>query len=200
MDMLTDQLDSVADELIALLVSLVEFALVLIVAGAIAKLARRLGLRWSDRRKLDPRGRLLIMNGLTIGVYLVAFTALLVLWGMTWNGLVAAFGVGTIIAVLGFQSILQSIVGGIFIVFERPFSVGDRIAVTTQGVEGVVEEIRLRTTVIRTSDGERMLTPNSIIFNNSVINRSTGGGDIRPGDQAEFGVEPRGKTTTASDL
>src|SRR5215203_7784 len=50
------------------------------------------------------------------------------------------------IVTLGLQGVLQSLVAGIFILFERPFNVGDHVSFSVHDVEGTVEEISLRTT------------------------------------------------------
>ncbi|MER3439715.1 MAG: hypothetical protein C4346_20160, partial [Chloroflexota bacterium] len=55
---------------------------------------------------------------------------------------------------------------------ERPYAVGDRIAFVGQNIEGQVEDITFRSTVLRTDNGDRVITPNALIFTTSVINRS----------------------------
>jgi hypothetical protein len=96
----------------------------------------------------------------------------LTLWGVTWTTLLTAIGVSTLVVALGLQGVLQSLVAGIFILFERPYNVGDHVAFSGQDVEGTVEEIALRSTVIRAEDGTRVVAPNSFIFSQAVLNRS----------------------------
>src|SRR5690606_8870045 len=63
----------------------------------------------------------------------------------------------------------SNIIGGIFIVIFRPFRVDDRIALGN-GLTGVVEDINLRHTVIRNFQNQRIIMPNSVIGNETIIN------------------------------
>ena len=60
----------------------------------------------------------------------------------------------------------------IFILFERPYNVGDKITYSGEDVEGTVEEIALRTTVIRADDGTRVVAPNSFVLTKAIANHS----------------------------
>ena len=95
---------------------------------------------------------------------------MLAIWGMTWNNLITALSIGTIAIAFGFQDFLRSIVGGILILTEQPFLTGDRIKV--RDVEGDVEKIDLRTTVIRSANGDRIAVPNALMFSDPIVNLS----------------------------
>lgn len=82
------------------------------------------------------------------------------------NPLPATAGATILAAVLGFgaQSFLRDIIAGFSIIFEGQYSVGDFIKITPpQGVEGVVEEVGLRMTKIRSLSGEVHYVPNGMI-------------------------------------
>lgn len=70
-----------------------------------------------------------------------------------------------LVAVLGFaaQEALGNIVSGIFISFSKPFNIGDRVVISEKDVTGIVEDITIRHTVVRTSGNTRVLIPNSIM-------------------------------------
>ncbi|RED97035.1 mechanosensitive ion channel family protein [Marinoscillum furvescens] len=70
------------------------------------------------------------------------------------------------------QDILKNIFGGIMILFDRPFQVGDKIEVGSH--YGEVTEIGLRSTRIITPDDSLVSIPNSVIMNGSVSNSNTG--------------------------
>lgn len=70
------------------------------------------------------------------------------------------------------QDILKNIFGGIMILFDRPFQVGDKIEVGSH--YGEVTEIGLRSTRIVTPDDSLVSLPNSVIMNGSVSNSNTG--------------------------
>jgi small-conductance mechanosensitive channel len=81
-------------------------------------------------------------------------------------------GAGILVAAVGFaaQQSFANIVSGIFIVFFKPFRVGDMIRVQT--FHGIVEDITLQHTVILNFENKRVIIPNSIIGNESIINDS----------------------------
>ncbi|SNS53172.1 Mechanosensitive ion channel [Ekhidna lutea] len=70
------------------------------------------------------------------------------------------------------QDILKNIFGGVMILFDRPFMVGDKIDVG--GYYGEVVEIGLRSTRVVTPDDNLVSIPNSEIMNNSVSNANAG--------------------------
>lgn len=83
-------------------------------------------------------------------------------------------GAGVLAAIVGFasQSAFSNIISGIFLVIFKPFSVGDRVKVG-QSYSGDVEDITLRHTVIKDFENRRVIMPNSVISNETIINSST---------------------------
>jgi small conductance mechanosensitive channel len=81
-------------------------------------------------------------------------------------------GAGIIGLALGFafQDLTANFISGIFITIRRPFEVGHQIE--TNGFSGNVEEIQLRSTLIRTLDGLHVIIPNKEIFQKPIINHS----------------------------
>lgn len=82
-------------------------------------------------------------------------------------------GAGILAVIIGFasQHAFSNIVSGIFITIFKPFRVGDRI---TLGVDlrGIVEDINLRHTIIRTFENKRVIIPNSVISDERIENAS----------------------------
>lgn len=81
-------------------------------------------------------------------------------------------GAGILVAAVGFaaQQSFANIISGIFIVFFKPFRVGDMIRVQTH--HGIVEDITLQHTIIVNFENKRIIIPNSIIGNEYIINDS----------------------------
>jgi small conductance mechanosensitive channel len=110
--------------------------------------------------------------------------ALGVMWafyavGNDLSPLAALIGVVGLALSLSLQSVLQNLVAGIYLLVERPFAIGDTIAVVgPNGAnhEGRVEDIQMRTTHMRSRDNELILMPNAAIFNGVVTNRTAVGG------------------------
>jgi small-conductance mechanosensitive channel len=95
------------------------------------------------------------------------------LWGVEVLGvsptaLVAGFGVLGLAASLALQDILKSFCAGVYLLFERPFLIGDEIKV--KEFQGRVVDIGIRTTVLHTEDGREVLVPNSVVLADIVVN------------------------------
>src|SRR5262249_48443837 len=77
----------------------------------------------------------------------------------------------------GLQYIASDLVSGFILLFERPMRIGDRIKVGD--VEGRVESISLRTTIISTNDNLAVIVPNSELVRNRFVNYSYGSPEVR---------------------
>jgi len=77
----------------------------------------------------------------------------------------------------GLQYIASDLVSGFILLFERPMRIGDRIKVGD--VEGRVESISLRTTIISTNDNLTVIVPNSELVRNRFVNYSYGSPEVR---------------------
>ena len=84
-------------------------------------------------------------------------------------------GAGIIGLALGFafQDLTANFISGVFIIFRKPFDVGNII--DTNGFTGIVEEIQLRSTTIRTAQGLHIMLPNKEIFQKPITNYSLSG-------------------------
>jgi small conductance mechanosensitive channel len=83
-------------------------------------------------------------------------------FGISITPFIAALGAFTLGAGLAIQGIVSNYGAGFSIIFSRPFVVGNTL--TVQHVSGVVEEIRLAYTVLKTEDNERITIPNKEII------------------------------------
>jgi small-conductance mechanosensitive channel len=80
-------------------------------------------------------------------------------------------GAGILAAIVGFasQQAFSNIISGIFLVIFKPFSVGDRVRIGTL-YTGDVEDITLRHVVIKDFENRRIVIPNSVISNETIVN------------------------------
>ncbi len=81
-------------------------------------------------------------------------------------------GAGILVAILGLatQRAFSNIISGVFIVSFKPFRVGDMIDVA--GHRGIVEDITLRHTVIVSFENRRVIIPNALISDETIVNSS----------------------------
>lgn len=86
--------------------------------------------------------------------------------GLRLGDIIATLGLGSVAVGFAFQDIFKNFLAGILILIEEPFRIHDQIIVESH--EGTVESINIRTTQIKTYEGERILLPNSIVFTSAV--------------------------------
>jgi small conductance mechanosensitive channel len=97
--------------------------------------------------------------------------------GLVTAGINAAFiltfgGLASLAIGLAFQDVLRNVLAGIWLLLERPFRIGDLIALVGVDIGGVVQTITLRTTALRTADGRLAVIPNLTVFSGVVVNSS----------------------------
>lgn len=121
-----------------------------------------------ERNQLDVTLTKFIVNtvkfGLIIGVTIIAVGKL----GITLTPFIAGIGAASLGAGLALQGTLSNYGAGLSIIIGRPFIVGNTISV--EGVNGVVEEIRLAYTILSTEDGEQITIPNKHIIGEVLVN------------------------------
>lgn len=82
--------------------------------------------------------------------------------------LLAAAGITGIILGFSAQTVVSNFISGIFMYFDRPLKIGDPVEVA--GYSGVVHDIRILSTRIRTWDGTLVRIPNEKLFNSEIVN------------------------------
>lgn len=105
-------------------------------------------------------------------ILVIAFAVVMVIseLGYNINGLITGLGVGGLAVSLAAQDAISNLISGFIIVFEKPFIVGDMIQ--TSAVQGVVEEVTMRSTKIRTLEDSVVTIPNSTLADDAIINIS----------------------------
>lgn len=93
-------------------------------------------------------------------------------FGLSLKGLLTFGGVGGLVVGLAAKDLLSNFFGGLMIYFDRPFKVGDWIRSPDRQIEGTVERIGWRMTIIRTFDKRPLYVPNSVFSNIVVENPS----------------------------
>ncbi|MBI3734564.1 MAG: mechanosensitive ion channel family protein, partial [Chloroflexi bacterium] len=124
---------------------------------------------------VDRQRRVVTLVGVARSTGLVAIVVaaslmLLAKLGFNITPLIAGAGVIGLAIGLGAQTLIRDLIGGLFIVFEDQYHVGD--AVKVGGVSGSVERITLRVTYLRDLDGTLHIVPNGEM--RVVSNRTTG--------------------------
>jgi len=88
--------------------------------------------------------------------------------GFDVAALIAGLGIGGLALALAAQDSVKNIFGGIMIYMDKPFKIGDRVIMN--GFDGIVEEVGIRSTRIRTLEGRLVTIPNAQFNDNAVEN------------------------------
>ncbi len=127
----------------------------------------------SRKLKVDPTGYRLLRHLAVVSIYIFGLIIIVSSVPQLRTISVALFagaGFAGIIIGLAAQSTLANIISGISLAMFQPFRVGD--IVTIQGEYGTISDLTLRHTVVTTWDNRRLIIPNSIISDESIINWS----------------------------
>jgi len=109
------------------------------------------------------------LKGLKILVVVLGAVAILELWGIRVGPVIAGLGLFGVAVALGAQDLFKNLISGIMILMEKRFTVGDVILVSGE-VEGVVEQIGFRSTLVRRFDSTPVMVPNYKFAEQSVTN------------------------------
>ena len=158
-------LESFADNLNRSLITIQIFWLIYKLIDPLSFLAHRLG---------DVLTNDLIDWGVRILkflIFVIGAAAVLELWGIKVGPILAGLGLLSVAVALGAQDLFKNLISGILILIEKRFQNGDWIKVENI-VEGVVEKIGFRSTLIRRFDSSPVMVPNFNFAENAVTNFS----------------------------
>ncbi len=109
---------------------------------------------------------------LRISVLITAFLVILQTMGVNISAILAFGGIGGIAVGFAAKDLLANFFGGMMIYLDRPFDIGDWVRSPDKQIEGTVEKIGWRLTIIRTFDKRPLYVPNSVFASIAVENPS----------------------------
>lgn len=149
----------------ALLILLGAFVLIRVLLGALELMARRVPRARFFFRSLAPLGRFLVWLG-------AAVLILLAVVAPTRETLLAVLAATGIAIGFGAQDFVKNVIGGLSILIDRPFQLGDRVRIGD--AYGEIDHIGLRHTKLTTTDDTRVVIPNSEVMSGLVWNANSG--------------------------
>lgn len=143
---------------------------IFIVGRWIAKLIRRIVRRVMDKAEVEP-----IIIGFVSSMAYIALLAFVVIaalgqLGIQTTSFIAILGAAGLAIGLALQGSLANFAAGFLMIIFRPFKVGDFIE--GAGVAGVVQEIQIFTTTLKTPDNKTIIIPNAKLSGDNIINYS----------------------------
>ena len=169
-----------------------EIALLVLGAILLARLVRWLSARITDRidasatetdelvRSEAAKHRHALTQVVTWTVLVLIYTATAILvvqrFGVPVTGFVAPATVAGVALGFGAQRVVQDLLAGIFVIAERQYGFGDLVRISVIGVAmpvlGIVEDVSLRITTVRSANGEVIITPNGQIVQVTNLSRN----------------------------
>ncbi len=140
---------------------------------------------WGVHRAVEPLSFLLsklervftnelvdwMVKAIKVAIFLVGVATVLQVWGIQVGPIIAGAGLFGVAVALGAQDLFKNLIGGILILAEKRFRKGHWIRV--EGViDGTVERIGFRSTMIRRFDKAPVMVPNAQLADTAVINFS----------------------------
>lgn len=154
-----------------------KIAIIIIIGNGFANLMnpdsrifRAINHKINPKNKVNNSGLNFICKLLKVIIYTIVIFIIINEMGYDLSGIIAGLGLGSVVIALGMQDVAKNLFGGVAILTDRPFNVGDYIS--TAQAEGTVEDITFRSTKIRTVQDSVITMPNSILSNEAVTNFS----------------------------
>ena len=156
---LRDLLSSAVKVIPALLMALV----IIMLTRYVAQFSRRVTEQLSKKTVQSRSLQLLLSKVAYVTTWIVGILIACVISfpGLRLGDLIAALGLSSVAIGFAFQDIFKNFLSGILILIQEPFRINDQIIVGDY--EGTIERIDIRTTKIRTYNGERILMPKTPI-------------------------------------
>ena len=158
----------ITENLLELCVKFAVTLLIIVVGFLLTKLFMKLLRRGKLFNKLDPSVRGFLDSALNILLKLIVVVAAITYAGVPMASVIALIGSMGVAIGLALQGGLSNVAGGVLILVNRPFKVGDFIKVGE--FEGVVQEISLFYTTVRSYDGKKIVIPNGTVTSSVVVN------------------------------
>ncbi|MDY7002987.1 MAG: mechanosensitive ion channel family protein [Cyanobacteriota bacterium] len=192
-DGLKDVLESTIKIIPAILIALIIIFLTRYGAKLLRNFAQQVGKRATASKSLQ----ILITKTTYVGAWVIGviIACVIAFPGLKLGDIIATLGLGSVAVGFAFQDIFKNFLAGILLLLQQPFRIGDQIIV--DDYEGTVEQIDIRTTKIRTYNGERVILPNSNVFTSAVQVRTAFG--VRRTDLG-VGVDYNTPLSEAADI
>lgn len=121
--------------------------------------------------KIDDSLLPVLRRGIRILIWSVGIIMGLNNAGFDVAALIAGLGIGGLALALASQDTVKNIIGGLMIILDKPFKIGERIVVD-KDFDGIVEDIGVRSTRLRMLDGRQVTIPNMLFSDKPIVNIS----------------------------
>jgi small conductance mechanosensitive channel len=123
-----------------------------------------------QRQEVDKTLETFVCNLVRMVLLVIVVIAAIGQLGIQTTSFIAIFGAAGLAVGLALQGSLSNFAAGVLIVLFRPYRVGD--FVEAAGISGVVEQVQILTTVLKTGDNKQIIVPNGQIMDSIITNYS----------------------------
>lgn len=170
METIQDYIDKVLPELLAFGIKLLVAVIVLLVGIKVIRAVMNHIYKRSIQHGMDVGLAQFVNSFFRAACYVVLVIMIGTQFGVTTASVIAILGSSGLTLGLALQGSLSNFAGGVLILLQKPFEVGDYIVEDTHGNEGFVQKITLTYTTLRTEWGENVVIPNGTLANSSMKN------------------------------
>lgn len=169
-NLLLDALHNLWNSFVTRLPSIITGLLVVLVFYLVGRGVRFLMNRSIHRVRPSGHAAQVISRLGFVAILILGILVGLGVMGINAAALVASLGLVSVGVGFALKDAIENFIAGIILIIQRPFVVGDVVQIGD--VEGSVEDVRVRDTVIRMFDGRQVFVPNAGIFTKAVINNN----------------------------
>nr|WP_321354299.1 mechanosensitive ion channel domain-containing protein [uncultured Draconibacterium sp.] len=124
-----------------------------------------------EKQNVDPSLRGFLNSLIGIGLKAMLWIAVIGMMGVQMTSFIAILGAAGLAVGMAFSGTLSNFAGGVMILIFKPFKVGNFIS--AQGHAGIVSEIQVFNTILKTPDNKTIIIPNGGLSTGSMTNFST---------------------------
>ncbi|MBE9221888.1 mechanosensitive ion channel family protein [Cyanobacterium stanieri LEGE 03274] len=167
-DTIQNSINELIGNSITILPGLISALIIVALTRYGAEFTHNLAKKVADKTIKSTSLRLLFLKATYIITWIVGIViaSIIAFPGLRLGDIIATLGLGSVAVGFAFQDIFKNFLAGILILLEEPFVIQDQIQVDDH--EGTVENINIRTTEIKTYQGEKILIPNSTVFTSAI--------------------------------
>jgi small-conductance mechanosensitive channel len=158
-------MDATCSHLPNIIIGIIVYFVFVKLSGTLRKIIMRI----AEHAKLDITLSQALGSLSSAGLILLGLlvTAAIVVPGFKPSHIIAGLGVTSVAVGFASKDIVENFFAGLLLLWQKPFRLGDFIK--TGDFEGTVEEMRIKSTRLRTADGELVIIPNGIISSNPIV-------------------------------
>ncbi|NVO67961.1 mechanosensitive ion channel family protein [Methanofollis tationis] len=144
------------------------YVCLVVIAAAVVSRVLMIYLKKSLTDKIKRNQLDILMRAVKYGIAVVAFLVILPYFEVNLSGLLVAGGFASIVIGFASQSVIGNMISGLFLIIERPVSIGDNINIGS--ATGTVTDINIFSTIIKTYEGIYVRIPNETVFTSPITN------------------------------